>query len=218
MRKGWFFRSVPSLLRLCKSPLFYKTTISLHLYVGLFVAPFVLIFAVSVIVINHRHPVRGEKPAISTETKTIDSLPESLDSLDSVYRIMEQAGITGWVTFFRHIEEKNQFRFIVLRPTVRKNVSVDLEKKTLEIQNLPNDLKSTLYWLHVFPGPHTQYKNWFFLFLWWALADGVAYGSIFLGMSGIYLWYFLKQERKIGLVLMTAAMVGLALVLVPLLG
>ena len=42
--------------------------------------------------------------------------------------------------------------------------------------------------------------------------------SIFLGMSGIYLWYFLKQERKIGLVLMTAGLVGLALVLVPLLG
>ena len=207
VRKDWFSRTVISLLRLFKSPLFYKTTISLHLYVGMFVAPFVLIFAVSVIVINHRHPVR-EKPAISTETKTIDSLPESLDSLDSVRRIMEQAGITGWVTFFRHIEERNQFRFIVLRPTVRKNVSVDLEKKTREIQNLPNDLKSTLYWLHVFPGPHTQYKNWFFLFLLWALADGVAYGSIFLGMSGIYLWYFLKQERK----------VGLALVLVPLLG
>lgn len=129
MRKGWFSRGVRSLLRLCKSPLFYKTTISLHLYVGLFVAPFVLIFAVSVIVINHRHPVTGEKPAISTETKIIDSIPENLESMDSVHSIMEQTGISGWVTFFRHFEEKNEFRFIVLRPTVRKNVRVDLEKK-----------------------------------------------------------------------------------------
>ena len=56
------------------------------------------------------------------------------------------------------------------------------------------------------------------MFLWWALADGVAYGSIFLGMSGIYLWCFLKQERKIGLVLMTMGIVVLVLVLVPLVG
>ena len=128
----------------------------------------------------------GEKPVIE-ETKTIDSIPENLESLDSAYGIMKQAGISGWVTLFRHIEERNQFRIIVLRPTVRRNVTLDLGNKTLKIENLPNDLKSTLYWLHVLPGPHTQYKNWLFLFLWWALADGVAYGSIFLGMSGIYL-------------------------------
>ena len=218
MRKGWLSRSVSSLLRLCKSPRLYKTIRSLHLYAGLFVSPLVLIFAVSVIVINHRHPVAGEKPAISTETKTIETIPENLESMDSVHGIMQQAGITGWVTFFRHFEEKDEFRFVVLRPTVRKNVRVDLKSKTLEIKNLPNDFKSILYWLHVMPGPHVQYKNWFFLFLWWAFADGVAYGSIFLGMSGIYLWYFLKQERKIGLVLMTAGIVALALVLVPLLG
>ena len=152
---NWFSRSVMSLWRLCKSPPLYKTTRSLHLYAGLFVTPFLIIFAVSVIVINHRHPVTGEKPVIE-ETKTIDSIPENLESLDSVHSIMEQAGMSGWVTFFRHIEAKNQFRFIVLRPTVRRNVTLDLENKTLKIENLPRDLKSTLYWLHVMPGPHTQ--------------------------------------------------------------
>ena len=206
-----------SLFRFCISPPVYQTGRTLHLYAGLFLAPFLIIFAVSVMVINHRHPVTG-KPVIVTESKTIHSIPENLESLNAVHSLMEQAGISGWVTFFRHIEERKQFRFIVLRPTLRRNVTLDLENKTLEIENLPADLKSTLYWLHVMPGPHTQYRNWVFLFLWWALADGVAYGGIFLGVSGIYLWYFLKQERRVGLVLMTLGMVVLALVLVPLVG
>jgi len=38
-----------SLLLLCKSLRLYKTIRSLHLYAGLFVTPFLIVFAVSVV-------------------------------------------------------------------------------------------------------------------------------------------------------------------------
>ena len=83
---------------------------------------------------------------------------------------------------------------------------------------MPNDLNGILYWLHTFPGPHTQYKNWFFLLLWWIFSDSVAYGSIFLSVSGIYLWYFLKKERKAGFILITLGMLSFGLLLAALVG
>ena len=203
-------------LRFLSSPSCNQTLRSLHLYVGLLVSPLVLIFAISVIVINHWHPVTGQAAATTEETRQIEHVPESLDSLEAVHSIMEQADLSGWVTFFRHLEEQNQYRFVILRPTIRKDVIVDLETKTLRIRHRPTDLKATLVWLHVFPGPHTQTKNWFYTFLWWILADGVAYGVIFLSVTGIYLWVFLKAERKIGLVLITLGLVSFFLILVPL--
>ena len=221
---AWYAMAIPSIdrvlerrpLRFPSSSNCYQTIRGLHLYVGLLVSPLVLIFAASVIVINHWHPVTGRGAAATEETRQIEYVPDSFESLDAVYSIMEQAHLSGWVTFFTHLEEQNQYRFIVLRPTVRRDVVVDLETKTLQIRHRPNDLKTTLVWLHVFPGPHTQYKNWFFTFLWWILADGVAFGVIFLSVTGIYLWIFLKVERKIGLLSITLGMVSFALILIPL--
>ncbi len=166
--------------------------------------------------INHRDPASGRQPPVLEEVKTIESIPDHFDTLDSVRVVMKQAGISGWVTFFRHIEDKNQYRFIVLRPTVRRDVTVDLENKTVEIMKRPNDFKSTLAWLHVMPGPHTQHKNWSFLFLWWTLADAVVYGVIFLSVTGVYLWFFIKAERKIGFFLITLGILSFAFLLIPL--
>lgn len=193
-----------------KSPLVYKTIRSLHLYLGMFVAPLVLFFAASVLVINHSHPV-ADPPSPELETRTIHKVPKNLESLESVQRIMEQADLSGWVTFFRLLEDGKQFRFILLRPTRRRDVSLDVESGRLEIRNRPHDLKATLYWLHTMPGPHTQHKNWFFLYLWWALADTVAYGTLFLSVSGVYLWYFLRSERKIGLLVLTLGIASFTL-------
>ncbi len=204
-------------LRFWKGPRFYKTTRSLHLYVGLFLSPLVLIFAFSVFVMNHDHPV-SNPPAKIKETGTIETIPENLESMEAVRAIMKQMGLSGWVTLHRHDKEKNRFFFIVLRPTVRRNVTVDLKTRTVEIVKMPNDLNGILYWLHTFPGPHTQYKNWFFLLLWWIFSDSVAYGSIFLSVSGIYLWYFLKKERKAGFILITLGMLSFGLLLAALVG
>jgi len=198
------------------SSTFYKTTRSLHLYLGLFISPLVLIFAISVIVINH-YPVTLKSAILFEEKKQIEHVPETFDSLDDVRAIMKQADLTGWVTFFRHLEQQNQYRFIILRPTVRKDVTLNLETRTLDIKHRPYDFMTRLVWLHAFPGPHTQHKNWFFTFLWWILADGVACGVIFLSVTGIYLWTFLRAERKIGMALITLGIVSQALILILLL-
>ena len=50
------------------------------------------------------------------------------------------------------------------------------------------------------PGPHNAKLrgNSFFMKNWKLLADGVVYLLLFLSASGVFLWYFLKVERKLG--------------------
>jgi hypothetical protein len=57
-------------------------------------------------------------------------------------------------------------------------------------------------YLHKMPGPHGEAirGNTIFLKIWRVLADAVVYVLLFLTVTGIFLWYFLKIERNLGLV------------------
>jgi hypothetical protein len=46
--------------------------------------------------------------------------------------------------------------------------------------------------------------NWFYMQLWRGLADTTAYLILFISVSGIYLWYVLRAERRVGFVLLFA--------------
>jgi hypothetical protein len=41
--------------------------------------------------------------------------------------------------------------------------------------------------------------NWFPMRAWRWLSDATAYLTLFITVSGIYLWYVLRAERRIGL-------------------
>jgi hypothetical protein len=46
--------------------------------------------------------------------------------------------------------------------------------------------------------------NWFYMRAWRWLADATVYLVLFVSLSGIYLWYVLRAERAVGLVLLLA--------------
>jgi SAM-dependent methyltransferase len=71
---------------------------------------------------------------------------------------------------------------------------------------LMQDMLSGIELLHKMPGPHNVAirGNWFATRVWRWFADATIYLTLFISMSGIYLWYVLKAERKIGLTLLTA--------------
>jgi hypothetical protein len=61
-------------------------------------------------------------------------------------------------------------------------------------------------YLHKMPGPHNaDVRGNSPLVRWWrVLADATAYLTLFITVSGIYLWAALKAERRVGLVLILA--------------
>src|SRR5258708_14890657 len=87
---------------------FYLWTRDLHLYFGLLISPFVLVFAISVFFLNHPGlPLVGSDRK-QQKTMTIQ-LPAGLeqaqrsDRLDKIRQVMRQAGVTGEVNFIPYL-------------------------------------------------------------------------------------------------------------------
>src|SRR5215472_11039894 len=93
---------------------FYRITRELHLYLGLFISPFVLVFAVSVFFLVHSWLPRFG--SVSSKKRVVPALPlpEGLQRLsarpliEALKPILERAGVRGEVGFVRHLvnEEK----------------------------------------------------------------------------------------------------------------
>ena len=67
-------------------------------------------------------------------------------------------------------------------------------------------LWESLSYLHKMPGPHNVAirGNWIGIGMWRWFADATIYAILFISLSGVYLWWAIKAERRIGFALLTA--------------
>lgn len=177
----------------------------LHLYFGLFISPFVLIFAASTLLLNHTcKPWDTPADAEAMKTEMPVEIPEETEGIDLAKAIMRQVGISGEIRYIHR--RKGSLVIPVMKPGQNTTIKVDLENRTARVEQRNTDLWEVLFYLHKSPGPHNAdiRGNWVFTRLWGWLADTVVYLLLFISASGIYLWAVIKAERKTGLVLMGA--------------
>lgn len=194
---------------------FYRWTRDLHLYFGLFISPSILLFAGSVLFLNHG------KIAVSTpeggEVVRDLQIPPGLerlqgrDAVQAARAILSQVGLTGEVGFTRYNAGERRFSFPISKPGLQATISVDLAQSTASITRRKIGIWETVAYLHKSPGPHNASirGNWPWTRVWRWLADATIYLTMFISVSGIYLWYALKAERRVGLILLTAGVVSL---------
>ncbi len=191
---------------------FYAWTRDLHLYLGLFVCPFILLFAVSTILLNHpRLPVPAAASASAPVKKAIPiEVAGEVGSLEQARNILRQLNLTGEIDYVRHQAREQRLLIPVLKPGETTRIEVDLRARTATVERSTQGLAAALIYLHKMPGPHNvQLRgNWFYMRCWAVLADGVVYGVLFLTVSGLYLWWMLKAERKVGWALLAAGVVS----------
>ena len=67
----------------------------------------------------------------------------------------------------------------------------------------------SLAYLHKSPGPHNVAirGNWVWTRVWKWFADTTIYLTLFITISGVYMWYAIKAERTIGLILLSTGAV-----------
>ena len=190
---------------------FYVVTRDLHLYFGLFISPFVLLFAISVIFLVHLWlPGSSEPPSIRAAQGL--AIPEKLDSLkgreqvNALRGVLDGLGVTGEISFIRRIPEQHRLIIPVMVPGRETTVDLNLETGSAVISQRATGLSSALVYLHKMPGPHNVAirGNWVYTLIWKWLADATVYLALFISVSGIYLWAVLRAERRIGLALLTA--------------
>lgn len=190
----------------------YRWLRDLHLYFGLFISPFVLLFALSVFYLNHAKLIPGELPA---DTYSDLAIPEGFDRIKGIEAVeqakslLPQVGLTGEIGFLRYIPKDHRLIFPVSKAGSEATVDVDLDARTAVVKRRSMSVFESLSYLHKMPGPHNVAirGNWVGTQIWRGFADTTIYLLLFISLSGIYLWWAIKAERRAGLVLLAAGAV-----------
>jgi hypothetical protein len=195
---------------------FYAVTRDLHLYLGLFLSPLILLFAVSVFFLVHATiPGASRPPAIRTAGDLhIPSGVELLngrEQIDALRPVLDALGVHGEANFVRRIPKEHRLVIPLTIPGRETSVDLNLDARSAVISERTTGLWSATVYLHKMPGQHLANLrgNWVWLRLWKFLADGTVCLTMFVSISGIYLWAVLRAERRIGLTLIAAG--GLSL-------
>jgi len=190
---------------------FYLVTRDLHLYIGLFISPFVLVFAISVFYLVHGLALRPP-PGPSDQSRTVASLIVAPDiagmqgraRVDALRPVLDQLGVRGEIDFVRHVPEQHRLIAPVRLPDRDAIVDLDYQQRTATVTSRRQGLGAALVYLHKMPGPHNAdlRGNSPLVAAWRIMADATTYLFLFITLSGIYLWFALRAERRAGVLLM----------------
>jgi hypothetical protein len=197
---------------------YYRSVRTIHLYFGLFLSPFVLIFSISALVLNHTDFINRSNPIKNLpDIKTsIDKIPYDTTDLQTAKGIIKKLGIKGEIDYVS--QNDNQISFPVILPGLTTKIKINKQTKEVLITRKEEGSLRATNFLHKMPGPHNVKLRGNSLFMqnWKIVADLVVYILLFLSASGIFLWYFLKAERKLGwvaIILGAISFTGLLLLL-----
>jgi hypothetical protein len=194
---------------------FYRLTRDLHLYFGLFISPFVLVFSISVFFFVHSWTSTAAPEATRTRVVSSVNLPNELAKLsgrpliDALKPILASMNVPGEIGFVQHNVKEETWVIPVSIPGRVTTVNLSLARREATIVTRETGLADALMTLHKSPGGHGPdlRKNWFAMKAWSWFADATVYLTLFITVSGVYLWYVLRAERRIGLILLFAGTV-----------
>ncbi|MEZ5353809.1 MAG: PepSY-associated TM helix domain-containing protein [Bryobacteraceae bacterium] len=168
---------------------------NIHLGLGLVFVLMALVFAASSMVIIYR-PLLNTKP-VDTET-TVKLSPDAAASPRAAARLlMTSHGIRGDL---RQAQERaGRFHFQIARPGEMAEVVYEPSSGEAKIKTRRQGALETLVHLHTNHGLWHEYMPSNF---WAAIALLTSIGLLLLGVSGIYLWFQLHNERLIGGILL----------------
>jgi hypothetical protein len=193
---------------------FYRVTRDLHLYFGLFISPFILAFSVSVFFLNHAKVNTGTPT--STTTVGPVRVPPGIDgargpeALILAKDILAQVEVEGEIGSTRFLRPTRHFVMAVSKPGLESTVDLDMATGMVTISDRKTGVLEALAYLHKMPGPHNVgiRGNWVWTQVWRWFADATIYLTLFISVTGLYLWFVLKTERRVGLALLAAGAVS----------
>ena len=194
---------------------FYQWTRDLHLYFGLFISPFILLFAVSVWFLNHAKVDTTHWTSVETvKAVHVDAGVDGAQGPAAIAlarEILPQVALDGEIGFTRYVRNTRHFVFPVSAAGLEAAVDVDVDAGTAVVSRRRTGLLEALAGLHKMPGPHNANirGNWVWMRVWSWFADATIYLTLFISVSGVYLWFALKAERTVGLALLVAGAVSM---------
>ena len=182
-----------------------------HLYTGLFLLPWVIMFGVSTIPINHQSP----EPAAWTRLAehSFDApVPASSENLRPLGReMMNAAGLEGGYYVYRVNPRQVQAGHPRFLAPLR--ISYFPEERRLVVEQRPFSLRPFLSGLHTRGGYD---MGGFWDSVWAVFVDAVSIGLILWIASGIYMWWGLPSTRGWGWIALGAGAICFAVIIATL--
>lgn len=179
----------------------YRMTRDLHMYAGLFVSPFILAYAVSVVLLNHAWEPESRVTAVRTAPVSVVMMD---DGLELAKAIRAELGLSGEIGYVNRNEREQTVFSPIEMPGEKTTVRVDLKTRTAQLETTRLGVGDALNFAHRMPGPHNVAirGNWLFMNAWSWLADGTVYLLLFVTTSGVFLWAVVRADRRAGLVML----------------
>jgi len=171
------------------------------MYAGLFVSPFILAYAVSVVLLNHAWEPESRVTAVRTAPVSVVMMD---DGLELAKAIRAELGLSGEIGYVNRNEREQTVFFPIEMPGEKTTVRVDLKTRTAQLETTRLGVGDALNFAHRMPGPHNVAirGNWLFMNAWSWLADGTVYLLLFVTTSGVFLWAVVRADRRAGLVML----------------
>lgn len=190
--------------------MFSKTVRQVHMYLALFLTPWLLMYALSTIVMNHRvqfSEYYGGKPVKWTtekEQKYAAQFPPQADARMMGEQIMADLKFEG--NFNANLSKDRQ-KLTILRtqPVAPRRITYALANGNLLIEKQELRTQPFLESLHRRRG----FQSTFLLDdLWGVTVDAVIVAMVFWILSGLWMWWEMKITRRTGAIFIST---GLAL-------
>jgi hypothetical protein len=180
----------------------------LHYYLGLYLLLFVWLFAFSGLLLNHSGWAFARFWPQRKETTSVRSIqaPAAGPDLERARDIMRQLDITGEIDWPWPNREPGHLDFRAGRPGRIFDIHTDLNQNRATVLRIETNLWGVTDSLHKFSGvriadPGKQ-RNWFVTRIWSFSMDALCVGLIFMVFSSYYMWYRLKQKRRLEIVVL----------------
>lgn len=169
-----------------------------HMYLGLVLMPWMLMYAISAIVMNHLSShhygiPKYEKEAEKVYTKTF---ADDIEPQMMAEQILADLGLAG-SHYFQEYSDKTGITIHRYSPVRSRRITYTFADKKLVIERLIFQINPFLRHMHVRRGYQHKYvtDN-----AWAVSVDLVTFAMLFWIVSGSCLWYRLKATRRWGIV------------------
>jgi hypothetical protein len=185
---------------------------NMHLYLALFVAPWILMYGASILCMNHMPLLRSfyntepgqmyvekemtyDKPLpTAASPKDPPGSPPRIDAEAAGRQILQDLGMDGshWADARRDGSQVTIGRSNVMAP---RQITYTSSDKTLVVKRQYFHLPDFLRWLH----KRRSYESTYMADIGWAVSvDMVIVSMLAWGITGLWMWYKMKPTRRWG--------------------
>lgn len=177
----------------------------IHLYLALFLGPWILMYAISTMVMNHREWFRGRPPAPPVWEPVSSGIydgvfPQSATAQQMAAQILAGLGMDG-----AHQATLRDGKLVILRnePARPVRISYSTADRRLTVERQAPDSAAFLERMHRrrgFQHPYLLEDAWAFS------VDFFIASMLFWVLSGLWMWYEMKATHRWGLVSLSAGL------------